>query len=71
MGDGRARREHRVGSHARIEGAILWERVEVGAGAELRDCVIGADVKIGEGARVGPNAVLASGTAVPQGATLS
>jgi acetyltransferase-like isoleucine patch superfamily enzyme len=28
-------------------------------------------VKIGEGARVGPNAVLASGTAVPQGATLS
>ena len=45
-----------------IEGAILWERVEVGAGAVLQDCVVGADVKIGAGARVGPDVVLESGT---------
>jgi mannose-1-phosphate guanylyltransferase/phosphomannomutase len=61
----------RIGADARIEGAILWERVEVGAGAELRDCVIGADVKIGAGARVGPEMVLASGTIVPERATLT
>ena len=56
---------------AACEGAILWERVEVGAGAELRDCVIGADVKIGDGAHVGPEVVLASGEIVPDRATLA
>ena len=61
----------RIGPDARVEGAILWERVEVGAGAVLQDCVVGADVKIGEGARVGAEVVLASGTTVPDGATLA
>jgi mannose-1-phosphate guanylyltransferase len=61
----------RIGPDARVEGAIRWERVEVGAGAVLQDCVVGADVKIGEGARVGAEVVLASGTTVPDGATLT
>jgi NDP-sugar pyrophosphorylase family protein len=61
----------RIGADARVEGAILWERVEVGAGAELRDCVIGAGVKIGDGARVGPEVALASGEIVPDRATLA
>ena len=66
LGDGA-----RIGPDARVEGAILWERVEVGAGAVLQDCVIGADVKIGDGARVGSDVVLASGTTVPEGSTLT
>ena len=66
LGDGA-----RIGADARIEGAILWERVEVGAGAMLQDCVIGADVRIGDGARIGPEVVLASGTIVPERATLN
>jgi len=61
----------RIGADARIEGAILWERVEVGAGAVLQDCVIGADVRIGAGAHVGADMVLASGTIVPERATLT
>jgi acetyltransferase-like isoleucine patch superfamily enzyme len=43
----------------------------VGAGAILQDCVIGADVTIGAGARVGAEVVLASGTTVPERATLA
>jgi NDP-sugar pyrophosphorylase family protein len=66
LGDGA-----RIGPDARIEGAILWERVEVGAGAVLQECVIGADVKIGDGARVEPEVILASGTIVPERATLT
>ena len=61
----------RIGPDAQVEGAILWERVEVGAGAVLQDCVIGADVRIGAGARVGPGVVLESGADVPERATLT
>jgi len=61
----------RIGPDARVEGAILWERVEVGAGAVLEDCVVGADVKIGAHARVGPEVVLESGAVVPERATLT
>jgi len=60
-----------IGSDARVEGAILWERVDVGPGAILQDCVIGADVKIGAHARVGPDVILESGAVVPEGATLT
>jgi NDP-sugar pyrophosphorylase family protein len=63
--------EHsRIGPDVHIEGAILWERVDVGAGAVLRNCVIGAGAKIGAGARVGPEIALESGAVVPEGATL-
>jgi len=60
-----------IGPDARVEGAVLWERVEVGAGAVLRECVIGADVKIGTHARVGPGIVLESGAVIPERATLA
>ncbi len=55
----------RVGRGARIEGSILWERVDVGAGAVLRDCVIGADVHIGADVEIGPGVVLESGAVIP------
>jgi NDP-sugar pyrophosphorylase family protein len=60
-----------IGPDARVEGAILWERVEVGAGAVLYQCVIGADVKIGAYARVGSGVVLESGAVIPERTTLA
>jgi mannose-1-phosphate guanylyltransferase len=53
-----------VGMEATIEGAVLWERVSVGAGAVLRDCIVGADVSIGPYAVIGPGAVLEDGAVV-------
>jgi NDP-sugar pyrophosphorylase family protein len=53
-----------VGAAAAVEGAVLWERVSVGAGAVLRDCIIGADVRIGQQAHVGPGVVLEDGAVV-------
>jgi carbonic anhydrase/acetyltransferase-like protein (isoleucine patch superfamily) len=50
---------------------VLWDEVEVGAGAVLRDCVVGARVKIGAGAVVEPGAVLPTGTVVPEEARVS
>jgi mannose-1-phosphate guanylyltransferase len=54
----------RVGTEATVEGAVLWERVSVGAGAVLRDCIVGADVSIGPHALVGPGVVLEDGAVV-------
>ena len=59
-----------VGGDAAVTGAILWERVEVGAGAELRDCIVGAGACVGAGARVGPGAVVEPGARIPSGARL-
>jgi NDP-sugar pyrophosphorylase family protein len=59
-----------VRAAAAVEGAVLWERVEVGEGAALRDCIVGAGVRVGAGARIGPGAVVEPGTAVPAGARL-
>jgi mannose-1-phosphate guanylyltransferase len=53
-----------VGAAATVEGAVLWERVSVGAGAVLRDCILGADVRIGPHAHVGPGVVLEGGAIV-------
>jgi NDP-sugar pyrophosphorylase family protein len=60
-----------IGPEARVEGSVLWERVEVGRGAVLRDCVLASDVRIGAHARVGPGVVLESGAVIPERATLS
>jgi len=59
-----------VEAEARIEDAVLWERVRVGAGAVLRGCVVGADVDVGAGARVERGVVLESGAVVAPGARL-
>jgi len=60
-----------VGAAALIEGAVLWERVSVGAGAVLRDCIIGADVRVGSHAHVGPGVVLEDGAVVASRARLA
>jgi NDP-sugar pyrophosphorylase family protein len=60
-----------VGAAATVEGAVLWERVSVGAGAVLRDCIVGADVRIGPHAHVGPGVVLEDGAIVASPARLA
>jgi len=59
-----------VGVSATVEGAVLWERVSVGDGAVLQDCIVGADVRIGRHAHVGPGLVLEDGAVVASRARL-
>ena len=54
-----------IAAGARVARSVLWERVDVGAGASLGDCLVGADVVIGAGAEIGRGTVLESGTVVP------
>lgn len=39
----------RIDATATIERSVLWKRVEVGAGAQLRECIVGDDVRIPAG----------------------
>ena len=66
VGDG-----SRIAEHARVEGAILWERVEVGPGAAVLNCVVGAGARIGAHAEVGEGVVLESGAVVAERARLT
>jgi NDP-sugar pyrophosphorylase family protein len=43
---------------ARLERAILWEGSQIGAGAELRDAVVGANFAVSPGAKI-DNALVA------------
>ena len=61
----------RIGPRARVEGAVLWERVAIGADAVLRDCLVGADARVGAHAEIGPGVVLESGAVVPDRARLT
>jgi len=61
-----------IGPGARVEEAVVWERVQIGAGAILRQCVVANDAHIGTnaavtgGAVVEPGAVVADGTRIPR-----
>lgn len=59
-----------IGAGATVEGAILWDGVEVGVGAVLRDCIVGSHVGIGAGAQLGSTAVVEGHTVVPSDARL-
>jgi len=54
-----------LGRGSRVESAVLWDQVQVGRGAVLRECVVGEGARIGAGARVGPGAVVAENVVVP------
>jgi mannose-1-phosphate guanylyltransferase len=55
----------RVAEGARVEGAVLWEHVDVGPGSSLQECVVGAEVRIGADVHIGPGVVLESGAVIP------
>ncbi len=61
----------RIAEGARVEGAVLWEHVDVGAQSVLRDCVVGAGVHIGADVEIGPGVVLESGAVIPDHARLT
>ena len=65
IGDG-----SRIGEGARVTGAVLWERVTVGAHAILDGCVLASDVRVGARAELGDGVVLEAGAVVPEGAKL-
>jgi mannose-1-phosphate guanylyltransferase len=52
----------RIGAGARLDSAILWDDVEIGAGAVLRDCVVASGSRIGPGVEIAPETTLAAGT---------
>jgi NDP-sugar pyrophosphorylase family protein len=59
-----------IGPDASVEKAVLWARVEVGAGARLSACVVGSDSRIGAQAEVGSGVVLEPGAVVADHARL-
>ncbi|HUM16073.1 MAG TPA: NDP-sugar synthase [Candidatus Nitrosotalea sp.] len=59
-----------IGPGAIVEGAILWDGVQVGPGAVLRDSIVGARTRIGANAQLGPSAVVESDVTVPADARL-
>jgi NDP-sugar pyrophosphorylase family protein len=63
--------DSQIGEDARVDGAILWERVRVGRGATLRECIVPSGVTIGPHAELGPGVVLEPHAIVPPHAKLS
>jgi NDP-sugar pyrophosphorylase family protein len=61
----------RIGASARLEGAVLWDDVSVGAGSVLQGCVVATSVRIGARAEIGPGVTLAAGAVVPDRARLA
>jgi mannose-1-phosphate guanylyltransferase len=59
-----------IGPGARVDGAVLWDDVTVGADAVLHDCVVAAGARIGISAEIGPGITLEAGAVVPDGARL-
>jgi NDP-sugar pyrophosphorylase family protein len=53
-----------VGSGATIGSAILWPGCDVGAGAIVRNAILGLDVVVEPGATVPPESVLGQGERV-------
>jgi mannose-1-phosphate guanylyltransferase len=54
-----------VGTDARVERSVLHERVHVGADAAVVEAVLAERVRVGERARVGPDAMVGAGAIIP------
>jgi mannose-1-phosphate guanylyltransferase len=59
-----------VGIDSRVERSVLHDRVTVGADCVLRECVLADRVRIDEGARVEPGAMVGAGARVHAGAVV-
>lgn len=51
-----------IGQGAKIEKAVLWSRVNIGAGATVRQCILGAGTKIKDNYRVTDRVITMKGT---------
>ena len=59
-----------VGTDSTVERSVLHDRVLVGADCLVRDSVLAGGVRVGDGARIEPGAVLGSGARVGPGAVV-
>jgi mannose-1-phosphate guanylyltransferase len=59
-----------VGSDSSVERAVLHDRVAVGADCSLRECIVSAGARIGDGAEVRPGAVIGQGARIGAGAVI-
>ena len=60
-----------VGEGATIERSVVLNGAEIGADCVLRDCIVAAGVRIGEGSEISGGAVLGEGVTVGAGNVLS
>lgn len=60
-----------VGTDSTVERSVLHDRVIVGADCLMRDSVLARGVRVGDGARIEPGAVLGSGVRVEAGAVVA
>ena len=59
-----------VGAGAAVERSVLHERVTVGEDAHLRESVVAAGARLGDGVQVQPGAVVGAGAELPPGAVV-
>jgi mannose-1-phosphate guanylyltransferase len=52
----------RLGPGVHLETAVLWEEIEIGAGARLQGCLVGRGSRIGAHAEIGAGSVLGDGS---------
>jgi mannose-1-phosphate guanylyltransferase len=60
-----------VGEGTTIERSVVLNGAEIGAHCVLRDCIVAAGVRIGEGSEISAGAVLGEGVTVGPGNVLS
>ena len=60
-----------IGCGARLWAAVLWDDVQVGAGARLRRCVVGSRTVIGPQARIEPMAVIGADCRIGAGCVIA
>ncbi len=59
-----------VGSDSSVERAVLHDRVAVGADCSLRECIVAAGARIGDGAEVRPGAVIGKDARIGAGTVI-
>ena len=60
-----------VGENARIERSVVMQGAEIGADCVLRDCIVAAGVRVGDGSEISGGAVLGEGVTVGERNVLS
>ncbi len=59
-----------VETGARVKDSVIWDNVEVGAGAVLDSCIVASGAVIGREARLGPNTVVGHNSVISDGVKL-
>jgi mannose-1-phosphate guanylyltransferase len=60
----------RIAEGASVAGSVLHASCEIDPGAEVRDSILAPNVRVGHGARVGPDCVIGQGASIDPGAEL-